>query len=241
MRNLRLARPVARLRQGRTDWYRIQAKADGTAEVTIYEELGYFGVTAADFLAEVKALDVSRIDVRINSPGGDLFDGVAIFNGLRDHPAEVTTYVDGLAASAASVIMQAGDRRVVAKASQVMIHDGHGLVVGNAADMREMADLLDKTSDMLAGVYADRAGGNADGWRDAMRAETWYDADEAVEAGLATEVAGAKGQDPENSWDLSVFTFAGREQAPAPPIAASAFTFDPEWFRASLREVRSGT
>jgi ATP-dependent Clp endopeptidase proteolytic subunit ClpP len=237
---LKTARPVARLRQGRTDWYRIKAQA-GAAEVAIYDEVGYFGVTAADFLAELKALDVKQIDVKLNTPGGDLFDGIAIYNALRDHPAEVTTYVDGLAASIGSVILQAGDRRVAARASQVMIHDGHGLVVGNAADMREMAGLLDKTSGMLAEVYADRAGGSADEWRAAMRAETWYSGAEAVDAGLADEVAGAKGQDPENSWDLSIFSYAGRGQAPAPKIAArAAFAFDPEWFRSSMREVASG-
>lgn len=241
MRNLRIARPVARLRQGRTDWYRIKAQADQSyAEVAIYDEIGYFGVTAGDFLAEVKALDVSRIDLRLNTPGGDLFDGVAIYNGLRNHPADITAYVDGLAASIGSVILQAGDKRVVARASQVMIHDGHGLVVGNAADMREMAELLDKTSGMLAEVYADRAGGQAADWREAMRAETWYSADEAVEAGLADEVAGAKGQDPGNSWDLSIFNYAGRAQAPAPaarPPEPEAFVFDAEAFRLAMKEA----
>src|SRR6266536_2578100 len=94
------------LRQG-SAWYRIKAQA-GTAEIAIYEEIGMWGITAGDFLAELKALDVKQIDVRINSPGGDVWDGLAIYNSLRDHPAAVTTYVDGLAASAASIIVQAG-------------------------------------------------------------------------------------------------------------------------------------
>lgn len=215
---LRIARPVAKLRQGRNDWYRIKAQSNGTAEIAIYDEVGYFGVTASDFLAELKALDVQRIDVRLNTPGGDLFDGVAIYNALRNHPAAVTTYVDGLAASIGSVILQAGDRRVAARASQVMIHDGHGLVVGNAADMREVADLLDKTSGMLAEIYADRAGGSADTWREAMLAETWYSGTEAVDAGLADAIDTASAGDPSNSWDLSIYSYAGRQQAPAPTI-----------------------
>jgi ATP-dependent Clp endopeptidase proteolytic subunit ClpP len=214
----RVARPVARLRQGRNDWYTIKAQANGQpAEIAIYDEIGYFGVTAGDFLAELKALQADRIDVRLNTPGGDLFDGVAIYNALRNHPAEVTTHVDGLAASIGSVILQAGDRRVAARASQVMIHDGHGLVVGNAADMRDMAGLLDKTSGMLAQVYADRAGGTADNWRSAMRAETWYSGAEAVDAGLADELSSDQVSGPEASWDLSIYSHAGRENAPAPP------------------------
>jgi hypothetical protein len=105
-----------------------------------------------------------------------------------------------------------------------MIHDAFGLAVGNAADMRDMADRLDKISDTIAGIYAGRAGGGVDTWREAMRVETWYDADEAVEAGLADEVrrrAGKDGDQEENSWDLSIYSYAGRSKAPAPQIAAS--------------------
>src|SRR5690606_8034659 len=103
------------------------------------------------------------------------------------HQAHVTVIVDSLAASIASVIAMAGDRVVMAKNATMMIHDGHGLSIGNAADMREMADLLDKVSDNIASVYAERAGGDVAEWRERMRAETWYSADEAVSAGLADE------------------------------------------------------
>ncbi len=198
MDKLKTSRPMAKLRQGRTDWYSIKAKAGGTAEIAIYDEIGYFGVTAGDFLDELKALDVKRIDVRINSPGGDVWDGLAIYNSLRNHPAEITTYVDGLAASAASIIVQAGDHRVAAKASEVMIHEAWGLVVGNAADMRDTADRLDQASGVIAGVYADRAGGTVDGWREAMRAESWYTGTEAADAVLVDEVAGAASRDQSN-------------------------------------------
>lgn len=212
------------LRQG-TTWYRIKAQA-GTAEIAIYEEIGMWGITAGDFLAELKALDVSQIDVRINSPGGEVWDGLAIYNSLRDHPATVTTYVDGLAASAASIIVQAGDRRVAAKASELMIHEAWGLVAGNAADMRDAADRLDQASGMIAGVYADRAGGTVDGWRESMRAESWYTGTEAADAGLVDEVANTAAGDPSNSWDLSIYAYRGREHAPAPKIAASV---EPEY------------
>jgi ATP-dependent Clp endopeptidase proteolytic subunit ClpP len=156
--------------------------------------------------------------VRLNTPGGEVFDGVAIYNALRNHPASVTTYVDGLAASIGSVILQAGDKRVAAKASQTMIHDGHGIVIGNAADMRQTADLLDQVSNMIAEVYADRAGGSVGDWRAAMLAETWYTGDEAKTAGLVDEVAAAGASTADNSWDLSIFAHAGRAMAPAPVI-----------------------
>lgn len=213
---LRMARPVAQLRAGRRDWYRITNAADrSAAEIAIYDEVGYFGVTASDFLRELNALDVDEIAVRLNTPGGDVFDGVAIMNALKNHRATVTTYVDGLAASIGSVILQAGDERVVADASQVMIHEGFGLVVGTAADMRQQADLLDQVSEMIAGVYADRAGGTADEWRAAMKQETWYSGSEAVTAGLADRVASAGSTSA--SWDLSIYAHAGRAVAPAPP------------------------
>ncbi|WP_432010179.1 head maturation protease, ClpP-related [Streptomyces cucumeris] len=227
---LKTARPRASLRQGRNDWYRI-SNLGGSAEVVIYDEIGYWGVTAEDFMAELRSLDVGEITLRVNSPGGEIFDGIAIHNLLRSHRAQVTTYVDSLAASIASVIALAGDRVIMQPHSQMMIHDGSGLAIGNASDMREMADLLDRQSDNIAEVYAERAGGTAAEWRDRMREETWYSAAEAVAAGLADEVAQTR-QRPEEgeptepapnmaaSWDLSIFRYAGREEAPAPTAAA---------------------
>jgi len=224
---LRTARPRAQLRQGRNDWYRItNALGDAPATIHVYDEIGFWGVTASDFVAELAALDVSAIDVHINSPGGEIFDGIAIMNALRAHRATVTTYVDSLAASIASVIAMAGDRIVMAPNSQMMIHDGSGFCIGDAADMREMADLLDRQSDNIAAVYADKAGGTVEEWRARMTAETWYTAAEAVEAGLADEISSTRtpsnDNSPENSWDLSIFNYAGRAEAPAPNAPSSA-------------------
>ncbi|MEU1372991.1 head maturation protease, ClpP-related [Streptomyces triculaminicus] len=269
---LRTARPRAELRAGRNDWYRIRNLADGATEVAIYDEIGYFGVTASDFIAELKTIESPEITLRLNSPGGEVFDGIAIMNALRSHPARVTTHVDGIAASIASVIAMAGDRIVMQPHSQMMIHDGSGLCIGNAGDMREMADLLDKQSDNIAGVYAERAGGTVRQWRTRMLAETWYTAAEAVEAGLADEVAKplrrpdecAEDMPMAASWDLSVFRYASRTEAPPPAavvVANSAapvedtsgtaedeapaqpedetpdveFSFDPGVFRAALQ------
>lgn len=208
----------------RRDWYRIVNAAElGTAQIYVYDEIGYFGVTAAEFVYDLNTLNASKIDVHINSPGGEVFDGIAIFNALKNHPANVTCYVDALAASAASFIAQAGDRVVMARNATMMIHDASGLCIGNAADMRTLADLLDKSSDTIASIYADRAGGGLAHWRNLMKAESWFNADEAVTAGLADVVAGSPGATPEdiprNAWDLSVFRYAGRERAPAPELA----------------------
>ncbi|MEV4179934.1 head maturation protease, ClpP-related [Streptosporangium canum] len=224
------ARPVARLQQGRTDWYRITNLADGAAEVVIYDEIGWFGVTAADFIRDLKEVTATEITLRVNSPGGDVFDGIAIHNVLRNHPATVTTHVDSLAASIASVIALAGDRIVMQPHSQMMIHDAAGMCIGNATDMHDMAAMLGRQSDNIAAVYAERAGGTVAEWRERMRAETWMSADEAVAAGLADEVAPRRDTDTPattNSWDLSIFNYAGREHAP-PPILATAQDPAPE-------------
>jgi ATP-dependent Clp endopeptidase proteolytic subunit ClpP len=219
--------------QGRNDWYRIaNSLGSGPAQVHIYDEIGYWGITASDFVRELSALNVTEIDLHLNSPGGEIFDGIAICNALRSHPATVTTYVDGLAASIASVIAMAGDRIVMAPNSQLMIHDGSGLCIGNAADMRQMAELLDRQSNNIAEVYAARAGGTVEDWRALMEAETWYTAEEAVTAGLADEVASARSltddNSPENSWDLSIFRYPSRSEAPAPQPVNAAVECQPQ-------------
>ncbi|WP_101791022.1 head maturation protease, ClpP-related [Nonomuraea indica] len=209
------------------DWYRITNRADGATEVAIYDEIGWFGVGASEFINEVRNISASEITVRLSSPGGDVFDGIAIHNALRAHPAKVTVHVDGLAASIASVIALAGDRVVMQPHSQMMIHDASSMCYGQAADMRELADRLDRQSDNIAGVYAERAGGTVAEWRDRMRGETWFTADEAVAAGLADEVAPRRNEEDSppqvaNAWDLSRFRYAGRSAAPAPVVAMAA-------------------
>lgn len=210
-RPLRLARPRAQLKQGRQDWYRITNKAANSAELYIYDEIGYWGISASDLVNELKSLDVSTIELRINSPGGEVFDGMAIFNALKGHKATVNVTIDGLAASAASFIAMSGDHITMNRGSQMMIHDGMALVAGNAAEMREMADMLDRTSDSIAALYAEAAGARGQSssvshWRDQMRAESWYGPAEAVKAGLADEMAGPDASaTPANTWDLSIF------------------------------------
>lgn len=233
-----MRRSVRRLtnlvQQPRASWYRVIRNDAGPTRVDIYDEIGgswlFGGVTASDFVAELAQIN-GDIEVHINSPGGDVFDGLAIYNSLAQRPGNVTTVVDGLAASAASFIAQAGTTRVIAPGAMMMIHDAAGACYGNAGDMRDLAELLDKVSDNLAGIYADRTG-RADGWRDAMRAETWYTADEAVAAGLAHRVAERPAESALAAvarFDLSVFDRVpdGLRNAPqpaAPPPAAAPAT-----------------
>lgn len=180
------------------DWFRV-TNAGERAEILIYGPIDdWDGVSASSFVRELRGITAKNIDLHINSPGGLVFDAVAIYSALKNHPATVDVHVDGLAASAASFVAQAGDSITIEKPAKMMIHDANGLVLGNAADMREMADLLDELSDTIAGIYADRAGGTVAKWREAMRAETWYGAADAVKAGLADRVANEGTPAPED-------------------------------------------
>jgi len=215
---------MARLVQGRADWYRIENKAEA-AEVYIYDEIGYFGVTANDFVRDLRNVTSSKINLHLNTPGGDVFDGIAIFNALKAHKATVNVIVDGLAASAGSFIAMAGDRVAMAPHSKMMIHEAFGLAIGNAEDMAKMAERLDATSENIAGIYAERAGNDATHWRALMKAETWFTDQEAVDAGLADEVAREIVEDDHlRNFDLSIFRNATAIAVDASTLAASTDT-----------------
>jgi ATP-dependent protease ClpP protease subunit len=202
--------------------------SEGTATVRIYEEIdswGWFGLSAEEFAATIDGLprNTARIVARINSPGGDVFDGITIANTLRAHPAPVTVIVDGLAASIASVIALAGDELIMGPQSEFMIHDAWGIGRGNAADMHQLGDLLDHLSDNIAGAYASKGGGTQAEWRARMQAETWFSATETVEAGLADALDGAGSAAPAvaplaASFDRTAFRYSGRTSAPAPTV-----------------------
>jgi len=170
-------------------WYTIRAQALG-AEVLIYDEIGAYGVSAKGFLAELGALpDDAPIDLRLNSPGGSVFDAVAIYNALTRHAGTITVWIDGIAASAASYIAMAGDEIVMPENAFLMIHDPSGIVMGTAADMRDMAGTLDKIAASMTRGYAAKSGKPEDEISALLTAETWFDAKDALEAGLATRMA----------------------------------------------------
>lgn len=205
-------------------WYSIVAKKNkdgGTtkAEIRIDDEIGGWGITAKDFVKELTALDVEEISLHINSPGGDVFDGVAIYNALRMHSAKVTVFVDSLAASAASFIAQAGDEVIMLRNAEMMIHDASALAWGNEAELLKTAGILDRISNNIADIYSQRAGESVETWRAIMREEMWYSADEAVTAGLADSVlqmGNDSADEARDDWDLQVFNYAGRKSAPSP-------------------------
>jgi ATP-dependent protease ClpP protease subunit len=157
----------------------------------VFGVIGGYDADSSEFVQAVHGIDAKAIDVHVNSPGGFVYDGVAMYEALKAHPATVNVHVDGLAASAASFLAQAGDTIDIATAGRMMIHDAQGVGIGSPADMREYADLLDAVSDDISGIYAARAGGKPGAWRSAMTATTWYSASEAVDAGLADRVTGS--------------------------------------------------
>ena len=158
------------------------------ATIRIYDEISWWGVTAEDVASTLEEITASEIEVQLSSLGGDVFEGVAIYNALRAHPARVTVRVDSIAASIASVIVQAGDHRVMLSSAQLMIHEAWGFAIGTSDDMRKRADTLDKQTDIIAGIYAERTDGDVADFRALMEAETWFTDEEAVAAGLADEV-----------------------------------------------------
>jgi len=175
------------------------------AEATLYVHgiVGdeWDGLDSGTFARELAALDVKTIQLRINSPGGFVSHGVAMYQALREHPARKVGHVDGMAASMATVIAMAADELHIAKPGRMMIHDAWGIAIGNAGDMLAEAELLDGLSQDIAAVYADRTGkGTPASWRTAMLAETWYSSAQAVAVGLADTVKTetARGGEPED-------------------------------------------
>ena len=170
-------------------WYTIRARASG-AEVLIYDEIGAYGVSAKGFLAELGALpDDAPIDLRLNSPGGSVFDAVAIYNALSRHSGTITVWIDGIAASAASYIAMAGDEIIMPENAFLMIHDPSGIVMGTATDMRDMAGTLDKIAASMTRGYAAKSGKPEAEIAALMASETWFDATDALDLGLATRMA----------------------------------------------------
>nr|DAP78777.1 MAG TPA: Putative ATP dependent Clp protease [Bacteriophage sp.] len=166
-----------------------KALADNTAEVFFYGVIGDWDNSAEQLVNDLKSFEHGDITVRIHSWGGDAFDGLAIMNALRAHEGHVTCIVEGVCASAASVIAVGGaDTLVMRPNSELMIHDAWALVDGNADELTRLAGQLSKLSDEYAAVYARKAGGDPAVWREAMRLESWFTAEEAVMAGLADRV-----------------------------------------------------
>lgn len=185
-------------------WYSIEAKAGNKeADVFIYDTVGIWGVAANDFVRDLNEIDAKTINLRINSPGGNVFDGVAIFNALKKHEAKVITHIEALAASIASIIALAGDEVQIADNAFYMIHNPYTWAVGDAASMRKTAGMLDKVTDSLIKTYTNKTGKSDSEIRQFMDDETWFTADEAKDAGFADIITDE--EEVEATFDLSVF------------------------------------
>jgi ATP-dependent Clp protease protease subunit len=174
-------------------WYQINTKKDAkTAEILIYEQIGEDfwseGVGAKSFVKDLSALKVDYIQLRINSPGGNVFDGNAIYNALKAHPATVNVKIDGIAASIASVIAMAGDNIEMPINAMMMIHNPSGLVMGTAEDMSKMAEALGKIKTGLVAAYHGKSDMDNDRISELMDAETWMTAQEANDYGFADTI-----------------------------------------------------
>lgn len=186
---------------------RARPEAEAPGELMIYGRIGgggwlADGISASDVAAALRELGPGPLDVRINSGGGDVFDGVAIHSLLARHPGVVTVYVDGLAASAASFIMLAGDRVRASRNAMIMIHDAMTMTFGSASTHQRAIDLLAKVSDNIADMYAERAGEDPEYWRGRMTENgedgVWYTGTEALDAGLIDEIVGGDGEDDDD-------------------------------------------
>lgn len=209
-------------RQGQ---FRAETKA-GTDEATIYlydmivdsdiEAEWWGGVSPQSFITALNAIDAKTIHLRVNSPGGSVFAARAIEQAIREHKSEIIAHIDGLAASAASFLIMAADKIEMAPGSFLMIHKAWTLAYGNEDDMTKTAALLKQIDGSLVKTYAARSHQNPEeisGW---MAAETWIEADSAVELGFADSVASAE-QPKSAAWDLSAYENAPKIEARPPP------------------------
>ena len=251
-------KPLA-LRKGFTGLTTFKASTNsGELTLEIYDVIGadFFGEgitgkSVSDALNQNSGF--SSITVRINSPGGDLFEGVAIYNLLRSQGKPVNVMVDGVAASAASIVAMAGDSITMGDGAMIMIHNAMALAFGNGNDLRTLADVLDTVSASAADVYVKRTGMNKADVQALMDAETWLGAQEAMDKGFATALANTKSAPKAKAlaqaFDLSVFNNtpealkATTEPEPT-PVAEPKHVEDPQITAirervAVLRKLRS--
>jgi len=196
--------------QAKSNWYRIEnSTGSDSVEILIYDEIGGYGINAEVLVSELQKINSKTINVRLNTPGGSVFDGIAIYNALRQHPAQIVVDIDGLAASIGSIIALAGDTVRMAKNAYFMIHNPWVLTVGDADELRKTANLLDKISGTLTQTYVDKTGHNNQKISKWMADETWFTAEEALSTGFIDEISGTS--EARASFDLSIYNHAPKK------------------------------
>lgn len=170
-------------------WFKVENIAESEKKILIYDEIGGWGIRAIDLINEINSGDTKLpLNIYINSPGGDLIEALAIFNAIKRYEGDTAAYIDGVAASAAAYIAMAFDKVIMPKNTMMMIHDPISYAVGNADDMRETADILDKFKNAILSGYADKSGKSIEEISALLSNETWLSAEEALSMGFADEV-----------------------------------------------------
>ena len=216
------------------NWYAMHEDGD-TAEIRIYDVIGWPWIDADTFINELNRISASTITVAINSPGGDVFDGTAIYNALKNHDAHIVTRIDGIAASMASVIHQAGDERQVYNNVYGMIHNAWGISIGDYRDMNKTGEFLDRVSATLASTYAQKSGKSLDEMRDLMDEETWLIGSELVDQGFADSLVGEAKEDASAQFNLDMYS-----NAPEQINAHSGASHQNRQPPTKIREIESG-
>lgn len=173
------------------NWYNINSKASKVVDVYIFDEIGMGGVNAQGFIEEIKSFKDSPMNLHINCVGGDVFDGMAIYNIIKKRTATTTVYIEGIAASMGSVIALAANKVVMAENSLFMIHNAWGGAMGEAKEMKKTAKLLDKISGEIADIYVKKTKLPYDEVKEMMDEETWLNAEEALELGFIDSISDA--------------------------------------------------
>lgn len=175
------------------NWYSIKNKTNDTANISIHDEIGLWGIGAKEFIADLRSINAKTINLSVHSPGGSVLDGLAIYNALNQHTASIFATVEGIAASAASFVLMSADRIYMPEDSFMMIHNALGGIIGDAEEIRSYADTIEKLQNSIVNIYQKRTGIDSDEIKAMMSDETWMNASEAVEKGFADAVIGKIG------------------------------------------------
>lgn len=186
---------------------------DDAVEVMVYDAIGWWGITSAEFRTELNAISASEIHLRLDCPGGDVFMARAMKIALEQHSAKVIVHIDGVAASAASYLMLAGDEIEIAQGAQIMIHNAAGWTVGDKRAHNKTFDLLEKIDGGIRRDYAKKTGEPEASFEEMMDDETWFEADEALEIGLVDSVFEKDGG-ANDRFDLTIYDNAPKKTPP---------------------------
>lgn len=217
-------------------WFAFKNSADNkSVEISIYDVIGSYSISARSFISELKQAGNKDVKLRIHSPGGSILEGNAIYNALKRHPGCVDVFIDGIAASMASVVAMAGDSIEIAENGLIMIHNPSGFGGGDSKDLRKMADVMDKMKANIITAYAGKTGLSREKLAEMMDDETWMTAEEALENKFVDCIG--KKSDAKNTFDLSQFRNSARAVDTFGAVTTPANSMNPEQLQARIKEL----